>query len=85
MTVGKARGLMGRIGGPERMREILHRFYQQLFGDAIVGFFFHGQDIRKIVSGQHAFLMRAFQETERFTGIAGAGGARLRRVRCGVS
>ncbi|MHC4813925.1 MAG: globin domain-containing protein [Planctomycetota bacterium] len=69
MATGKVRGLVGRIGGPERLREILHRFYQQLFEDPIVGFFFDGQDLDKIVSGQHAFLMRAFQETERFTGV----------------
>ena len=69
MTVGKVRGLVGRIGGPERLREILRRFYEQLFEDPIVGFFFAGQKIEKIVSGQHAFLMRAFQETRRFTGV----------------
>ena len=68
MTAGRVSGLVGRIGGPERVREILHRFYTRLFQDPIVGFFFHGQDIHKIVDGQHAFLMRAFQETEEFTG-----------------
>ncbi len=69
MTVGRVRGLVGRIGGPERLREILHRFYEQLFTDPIVGFFFHDQDIHKIVSGQHGFLMRAFLETDRFCGV----------------
>lgn len=69
MAAGKVRGLVGRIGGPDRLREILLRFYARLFEDPIVGFFFHGQDIHKIVAGQHGFLMRAFQETERFDGI----------------
>ena len=69
MTVGKVRGLVARIGGPERLREILTRFYGRLFQDPIVGFFFADQDLDKIVSGQHGFLMRAFQETERFHGV----------------
>lgn len=66
---GSVRGLVGRLGGPDRMREILAVFYDRLVGDSIVGFFFAGKDMVKVVDGQHGFLMRAFQETERFHGI----------------
>lgn len=68
MAVGKVRGLVERIGGPDRLQQILHRFYQRLFSDPVVGFFFEGRDIHKIVAGQHGFLMRAFGETDRFEG-----------------
>lgn len=63
------RGLVGRLGGPDRLREILAVFYDRLLADSIVGFFFAGKDLAKVIDGQHAFLMRAFQETERFHGI----------------
>lgn len=63
------RGLVSRLGGPERLRAILEVFYQRLLGDSLVGFFFAGRDLTKITAGQHAFLMRAFQETERFDGV----------------
>jgi hemoglobin len=66
---GSVRGLVGRLGGPDRLREILTVFYDRLIEDSIVGFFFAGKDMPKVVAGQHAFLMRAFQETERFHGI----------------
>lgn len=63
-----AYGLVDRIGGPERLRQILHRFYARLFVDPMVGFHFAGHDIDKIVDGQWGFLMRAFGATERFHG-----------------
>ena len=44
-------------------------FYDRLVTDPIVGFFFAGKDLAKVVDGQHGFLMRVFQETERFDGI----------------
>jgi truncated hemoglobin YjbI len=66
---GRVRGLVGRIGGPERLRQILEVFYERLSQDLLDGFFFAGRDLAKIADGQHAFLMRAFQETERFRGI----------------
>ena len=66
---GSVWGLVGRLGGPDRLREILTVFYDRLVADPIVGFFFAGKDLGKVVDGQHGFLMRAFQETERFAGI----------------
>ena len=66
---GSVWGLVGRLGGPDRLREILTVFYDRLVTDPIVGFFFAGKDLAKVVDGQHGFLMRVFQETERFDGI----------------
>lgn len=36
--------------------------------DPIVGFFFAGRDLEKIIDGQWGFLMRAFGAVERFHG-----------------
>ena len=66
--VGKVKGLVGRVGGPERLRDILTSLYERLAADPLVGFFFDGKDLEKVRDGQHAFLMRAFQEVERFHG-----------------
>ncbi len=65
---GKVRGLVGRLGGPESLRDILTVFYDRLAVDPWVGLFFHQKDLVAVRDGQHAFLMRAFQEVERFTG-----------------
>lgn len=66
---GKVWGLVGRLGGPARLREILERFYAVLSRDVLVGFFFHGRDLASIIDGQFRFLMRAFQEVERHDGV----------------
>ena len=63
-----ARGLVDRIGGPERLRAILDVFYARLVDDPIVGFFFFGKDLDEIAAGQWGFLMRAFGAAERFHG-----------------
>lgn len=61
-------GMVDRVGGPDRLRAIVARFYERMSQDAIVGFFFAGRDLDKIVDGQTAFLMRCFGATERYTG-----------------
>ena len=65
---GKVRGLVGRIGGPERLRDVLTSLYARMAADPLIGFFFAQKDLKQVVEGQHAFLMRAFQEVERFHG-----------------
>ena len=60
--VAPARGLIQRLGGAERVREILVRFYALLAEDVWVGFFFVGRDLDEIVDGQLRFLMRATGE-----------------------
>ena len=51
-----ARGLFDRVGGRERVRAILDRFYTRLFDDVITGFHFAGHERSKIVDGQLQFL-----------------------------
>jgi truncated hemoglobin YjbI len=53
-------GLVERIGGAEALRAILRRFYARLYADPMVGFFFAGRDLGRIVDGQLAFLLWAF-------------------------
>ena len=61
-------GMVDRIGGPDRLRAIVERFYQRMANDTIVGFFFAGRNLDKIIAGQTAFLMRCFGATERYRG-----------------
>lgn len=63
-----ARGMVDRIGGPERLRVILADFYARMARDPMLGFFFSGRDLERIVAGQHAFLLRALGATDRFDG-----------------
>lgn len=60
--------MVDRIGGPERLRAILTRFYTRLVDDPIVGFFFAGKNLQQVIEGQWGFLMRAFVAAERFHG-----------------
>ena len=52
--------LVARIGGVERLRAILRRFYAKLVADPMVGFFFAGKDLGAIVDGQLGFLLWSF-------------------------
>ena len=61
-------GMVDRVGGPDRLRAIVERFYRRMSEDAVVGFFFAGRNLDKIIDGQTAFLMRCFGATERYTG-----------------
>lgn len=63
-----ARGIVDRIGGPDRLRAVLEDFYGRMARDPMLGFFFAGKDLQEIVDGQHGFLLRAFGATERFEG-----------------
>ncbi len=65
---GMAWGMVDRVGGPERLRALVEKFYQRMALDSIIGFFFAGRDLQRIVDGQTAFLMRCFGATERYKG-----------------
>jgi truncated hemoglobin YjbI len=60
IVAAPVKGIVARIGGPERLREILERFYAKLFEDPMVGFFFAGKSLDAIVAGQLGFLLWAF-------------------------
>lgn len=63
-----ARGLVTRLGGPASVRVLLADFYARLAADPIVGFFFAGKDLAKIVDGQLAFLCKVSGESEVYAG-----------------
>lgn len=47
------------VGGLDAMRDILRDFYDRLFTDLIVGFFFAGRDKAQLVEHQLRFTARA--------------------------
>ena len=61
-------GLVERLGGRARLRQILQRFYGKLAADPMVGFHFAGRDLEEVIDGQHGFLLKAFGETAEFDG-----------------
>jgi len=38
-----------RAGGPEKLRALLEDFYDRVFADAMIGFFFQGKDKARLV------------------------------------
>jgi hemoglobin len=60
--------LYDAVGGEARVRAILTRLYAKLFGDAIVGFLFHGKDLAHIVEMQTAFTCRFLGGPQRYDG-----------------
>jgi len=62
--------MVDRVGGPDRLRVLVETFYQRMSQDSIVGFFFAGRDLQKIIDGQTAFLMRRFGAVKHYRGRA---------------
>ena len=56
MSIGKVE-LLSLVGGPARLREIIERFYERLFSDLLVGFFFEASDQEKLVESQVDYLL----------------------------
>lgn len=56
------------MGGRERLRAVLTRFYGELAADPMVGFFFAGRDLEAVIDGQYRFLLRAFGAEDRYHG-----------------
>lgn len=63
-----ARGLVTRLGGPAVVRGLLADFYARMAVDPIVGFFFAGKDLARIVDGQLQFLCKVSGEIEVYSG-----------------
>ncbi len=61
-------GLVERLGGSGELRRITARFYGKLAMDPMVGFFFAGHDLDRVIDGQVGFLLKAFGESRAFTG-----------------
>ena len=50
--------LFDRIGGEEKMRAVLRDFYDRIFTDMLIGFFFAGRDKALLVERQMEFTAR---------------------------
>jgi truncated hemoglobin YjbI len=64
--------LYSRIGGQEKLRDILRDFYRRMSKDILIGFFFDGKDLKRIAERQAAFLSKAMGATPSYTGKAPA-------------
>ena len=49
--------LLGSLGGIAGLRAIIKRFYDRLFSDPLVGFFFHGHDKARLITSQISYLL----------------------------
>ena len=58
--------LSEEVGGEERLREIVHDFYERVFADPMIGFFFANSDLDDIVDAQVQYV-RARLGDERVT------------------
>ena len=48
--------LTEEVGGEERLREIVYDFYERVFDDAMIGFFFAGMELEKIADAQIEYV-----------------------------
>ena len=48
--------LSEELGGTDRLRAIVHDFYRQVFDDAMIGFFFAGNDLEHLVDMQVEYV-----------------------------
>lgn len=57
-----------RIGGRDKLKAILHDFYNKMFDDIMVGFLFRNTDKNHIIDMQFEFLLKFFGETRAYSG-----------------
>jgi truncated hemoglobin YjbI len=62
------KNLFAEIGSEEKLEDILKKFYTRMSKDILVGFFFSGKDLEKIVGQQRDFLLRAMGEKRIYKG-----------------
>ncbi|MGM0558183.1 MAG: truncated hemoglobin [Myxococcota bacterium] len=63
--------LSEEVGGEERLRALVYDFYERVFDDPIIGFFFAGSDIDDIVDAQVQYVRaRLGSEDVEYTGKA---------------
>lgn len=68
MSRSKLKTLFFRIGGEEKLKEILRDFYCRMSKDILIGFFFSNHDPNKIADAQAQFLMFAMGVNKTYTG-----------------
>ena len=55
-------------GGPTKLRAVLEDFYDRVFDDAMIGFFFKGKDKVRLVEKELEFALRALGAEVEYTG-----------------
>jgi hemoglobin len=56
--------LLGALGGSAGLRTIIERFYDRLFSDMLIGFFFDGHDKTRLVASQVSYLLAHLGERD---------------------
>lgn len=57
-----------RLGGPEAVRGIVERFVLRMVGDRIIGFFFDGKDIDRVIQHEYEHAARVLGASIPYTG-----------------
>lgn len=61
--------LTEEVGGPERLNALVRDFYQRVFDDAMIGFFFAGSELDEIADAQVQYVRaRLGNEQVEYTG-----------------
>jgi len=55
-------------GGEAKLRPLLEDFYERLFGDVMIGFFFKGKDKARLVEKELEFALRLLGAGTAYTG-----------------
>jgi hemoglobin len=62
--------LTQEVGGPDRLREMMRDFYQRVFDDVMIGFFFANTDFDQIVDSQIEYVRaRLGNEAVEYSGM----------------
>jgi truncated hemoglobin YjbI len=60
--------LYQKIGGRDRLNEILRDFYQRMAEDTLIGYFFTGKDLHQIAQKQAEFILHVIGENPNYSG-----------------
>ncbi|MEZ4360863.1 MAG: group 1 truncated hemoglobin [Kofleriaceae bacterium] len=54
--------------GPEKLRAVIHDFYERVFGDVMIGFLFAGKDRARLIEKEWEFTARLLGADVAYTG-----------------
>ena len=63
--------LLEELGGPDALEALLRDFYERIFADAMIGFFFHPHDIERLIAHQRDWILARLGNTRpRYGGMS---------------
>lgn len=68
MSRARLKSLYEKIGGEDRLKEILDDFYRRMADDVLIGYFFTGKDLQQIAKRQAEFIQHVIGENPNYTG-----------------